>query len=244
MEGSESEAIFDSLNLNPQLFINEVLNRVDDLLDGAFDFFHQEASTLLKIEGTDRAEDLAKGVGYLRNMIQSALDRPLTMWEKYCLRHCFVVPEGFSLPKANEPSGDIPMDVDAIDDTELDAQLESLRDKLTLVGKESAELNRELRALESQSLLSNHRAGSLNEALQLCEQYFDHDMFEELKRTAAELRAKVEKLKTKRVEETECIRMERMHISNGDLFKMNHANGLSKATLEELQEFITDIKGV
>lgn len=41
MEGSESEAIFDSLNLNPQLFINEVLNSVDDLVDGAFDFFHQ-----------------------------------------------------------------------------------------------------------------------------------------------------------------------------------------------------------
>lgn len=41
MEGSESEAIFESLNLNPQLFINEVLNLVDDLLDGAFDFYQQ-----------------------------------------------------------------------------------------------------------------------------------------------------------------------------------------------------------
>ena len=41
MEGSESEAIFESLNLNPQLFVNEVLNLVDDLLDGAFDFYQQ-----------------------------------------------------------------------------------------------------------------------------------------------------------------------------------------------------------
>lgn len=41
MEGSESEAVFDALNLNPQLFCNEVLNNVDDVLLEAFDFFYQ-----------------------------------------------------------------------------------------------------------------------------------------------------------------------------------------------------------
>lgn len=41
MEGSESEAVFDSLNLNPQLFINEVINTVDDLVDDAFNYFQQ-----------------------------------------------------------------------------------------------------------------------------------------------------------------------------------------------------------
>lgn len=41
MEGSESEAVFNSLNLNPQLFINEALNSVDDLVDDAFDFYLQ-----------------------------------------------------------------------------------------------------------------------------------------------------------------------------------------------------------
>lgn len=39
MEVSESNAIFESLNLNPQLFINEVLNFVDDLTDEAFNYF-------------------------------------------------------------------------------------------------------------------------------------------------------------------------------------------------------------
>lgn len=85
MEGSESEAIFDSLNLNPQLFINSALNIVDELIDEAFDYLHKlvylilifivkinihctclwcviyrEASTQLKIDGSDRAEDLTK----------------------------------------------------------------------------------------------------------------------------------------------------------------------------------------
>lgn len=41
MEGSESEGVFDALNLNPQLFCNEVLNNVDDVLDEAFNFFYQ-----------------------------------------------------------------------------------------------------------------------------------------------------------------------------------------------------------
>lgn len=41
MEGSESEAVFNSLNLNPQLFINETLNTVDDLVDEAFNFYLQ-----------------------------------------------------------------------------------------------------------------------------------------------------------------------------------------------------------
>ena len=82
MEGSESEAIFESFDLKPQLFINEALNRVDELVDGAFDYFHQyylcypfsnfytvfafsysalcfrEAARLLKTEGADRSEDL------------------------------------------------------------------------------------------------------------------------------------------------------------------------------------------
>jgi len=40
-----------------------------------------------------------QGVAYLHNMIQSVLDKHLGMWEQYCLRHCFSVPEGFSLPK-------------------------------------------------------------------------------------------------------------------------------------------------
>ena len=33
-------------------------------------------------------------------MIQGVLDKRLEMWEKYCLRHCFSVPEGFSMPKS------------------------------------------------------------------------------------------------------------------------------------------------
>jgi len=241
MEGTESEAVFNALNLNPQLFINEVVNCVGDLVDEAFDFYHQKASEMLKIEGTERSHDLSKGVAYIRNMVHSVLDKPLTIWENYCLRQCFVVPEGFSLPKAIESAGDSSMDLNISTDQELDAELDTLRNQLASVGKENSELNKELRALERQSLLSNHYAGSVNEALQLYEQHSVHDMFQELTKTASELRKKMEQQKAKRLGQSGCIRTERMHLPTGDL-SANRSNGLFNATLEDLQEFVTTIK--
>ncbi|RVW17111.1 Protein MIS12-like [Vitis vinifera] len=430
MEGSESEAIFESLNLNPQLFINEVLNLVDDLLDGAFDFYQQEASNLLRTDGTDRSGDINKGIGYIRNMIQGVLDKRLEMWEKYCLRHCFAVPEGFLMPKAvelvgceisgidaigetvhlkggvlhwvehlyskrlsclvqqtskqsfpavmlsitiwfervgetdaiimsivwknlhnsphdidewhrvhqtgatvehlsllqilgdklfmihetyqkrsdfcctlnwlykltdhvlrefeglrdldkeyqppdsrwgsehgllssvlwktflstshasngkitkSETPGDSSINKDVLSGLELDAQLDSLRDKLTVVAKESAELNRELQALERQSVLSNQCTGSVNEALQLYEQNKVHDMFQEMMRTASELRTKMEKMKTKRMEGIERVKTERIYNPDRDLSMRNRDKGLFNAELEDLQEFLANIKNM
>ncbi|KAI3463875.1 hypothetical protein Pfo_020538 [Paulownia fortunei] len=241
MEGSNSDVIFESLNLSPQLFINEVLNIVDDLFDEAFNFFLQEASTLLKTEGTDRSAELSKGVAYIRDLIQLTLDQRMQKWEEYCLRFCFRVPEGFSLPKASESSGDDLPDLDALTDTELDAQLNSLRDRLTMVGKESAELGRERRALERQSLSSNQSAGSIDEALQLYKKLDATQMFHELTTMASEFRAKLGNLKRRRMEESQCDRADRLHVRHGDVLRVPRGNGLFGAKLEELQEFLDEI---
>ncbi|KAK9108671.1 hypothetical protein Sjap_016731 [Stephania japonica] len=74
-------------------------------------------------------------------MIQELLDRRLDMWEKYCVYSCFVVPKGFSLPKADKSDG-TSMDVDVLLDKDLDAD------------KEATELRSELQLLEKQSVLS------------------------------------------------------------------------------------------
>ncbi|XP_006345077.1 uncharacterized protein [Solanum tuberosum] len=232
MEGSESEKVFDSLNLNPQLFINEALNCVDDLVDDAFDFFHQEAAKLLKTEGTDRSEDLKK----------LALDKRLSMWEKYSLHHCFTVPQGFSLPKADGPSSDSSLDTNGIENQEIDSKLDFLRNKLSQVGKESADLNRELQALERQSMLSGRSATSLTEALELYQQQSVNEKFEELVRTASDFHTKLETLTTKMMDNTEHPRAKKSRISNGELYRMNNDKGLLSVTMEELQELVDDIK--
>lgn len=242
MEGSESEKVFDSLNLNPQLFINEALNCVDDLVDDAFDFFHQEAAKLLKTEGTDRSEDLRKGVTNIKNIIQLALDKRLSMWEKYSLHHCFTVPQGFSLPKADGPSSASSLDTNCIENPEIDSKLNFLRKKLSQVGKESAELKRELQALESQSMLSGRSAASLTEALELYQQQSVNEKFEELVRTASDFHTKLETLTAKMMEDTEHPRAKRSRVSNGELYRMNNNKGLLSVTMEELQELVDDIK--
>ncbi|KAL4360969.1 hypothetical protein GQ457_04G036250 [Hibiscus cannabinus] len=244
MEGSESEAIFESLNLNPQLFINETLNTVDDLLNDAFDFYLQEASKILKVEGTDRSHDLTKGVNYIRNMIQSSLDKRLAMWEKYCLRHCLTVPEGFSLPRNDELLASSSMIQDALSEPDLDAELDSLRSKLSLVGAETDKLNSELKELERQSASRGHCAELINETLQFYEDSSVHDMFQEMMHTATELRVKMLELNTRQTEKLEHERAERVHSSLTDYFTVNPnpKNGLSNAKLEDLQEFLADLK--
>lgn len=242
MEGSESEAIFDSLNLNPQIFINETLNTVDDLFSDAFDFYLREASKLLKVDGTDRSQDLTQGVNQIRSMIQSSLGKRLAGWEKYCLRHCFTIPEGFSLPKNDELPGSCSMVQDTLSDPDVDAELDSLRQKLTLVGAESDKLNSELKELERQSASSGHCTGLINEALQLYEDTSVHDMFQEMVQTATELRGKMLKLKTRQVERKEQARAERVYNSLTDYLTVNQEKGLTNAKLDDLQEFLAELK--
>ncbi|XP_055962069.1 protein MIS12 homolog [Mercurialis annua] len=166
MERRESEAVFESLNLNPRLLINEVLNTVEYLLDDAFDYFHKEASSLLNTQGTDRAQHLTQGIDQIRNVIQSNVGTKLGLWQEYCFRNCFTLPQGFSLPK-NESSDENLASQDVLSDPDLDTQLDSLRDKLNLIEKENAEMNCELQALERQFNSSDSCAAPINEALQL-----------------------------------------------------------------------------
>ncbi|KAJ6374062.1 hypothetical protein OIU78_029715 [Salix suchowensis] len=241
MEGSESEAVFESLNLSPRLFINETLNTVDDLLDDAFHFYNQEASTLLKTDGTDRSRFLSEGIAYIRNMIQSDLDTRLGMWEKYCLHHVFAVPKGFSLPQTESPTETFTCQ-DLLFDPDLDAQLDILRNRLTMVGKESAGLNHELQALERQSASSDHCSELVSQALQLYGQPSMQDMFQDMLSTMSELHEKMEKLRTRKVENLECIRAKRIKDPNRDLLASNYRKGLPNATVEDIQEFMADLK--
>ncbi|MED6151823.1 hypothetical protein PIB30_086059, partial [Stylosanthes scabra] len=204
MEGSESEAIFESLNLNPQLFVNEVLNTVDDVVDEAFDFFHHEASNKLNSEGSiQRSEDLKKkkGVDCVRQRIQSVLDNRLAIWEKYCLLHCFAVPQGFSKTMYfQDKSNGNGLHPDAPFDLDVDAQLNSLRTRLTEVGKESEVLNHEIQILEKQATVNAHY---INEAVQLYEQNNLHVLFQEIVTAAAELGIKIKEQNTTTIQELE-----------------------------------------
>ncbi|XP_022931718.1 protein MIS12 homolog isoform X1 [Cucurbita moschata] len=235
MEGSKSDVVFDSLNLDPQLFINEALNVVDDLVGDASDFYQSQASTALKSEGSDRSQDLIMGISRVRTLAQSGLDKRLAMWEKYCLNHCFSVPEDFSLPSNDESPADTSISYGCLYDVDLDTELDSLRNKLSEVRKENVELNQEFQALERKTASSNSQANYFNEALQLYEQSSVNEMFQEMMGTASDLRAEIGKLKRRKMEDSKLTNVDKVH-TNGDI--SHHHKGFSNAKLDDIQEFL------
>ncbi|KAK7388808.1 hypothetical protein VNO78_23635 [Psophocarpus tetragonolobus] len=239
MEGSESEAVFDALNLNPQLFCNEVLNNVDDVLLEAFNVFYEEASTKLNIQAT---QDLKKGVDCIRLRVQSVLDKQLDAWENYILRHCFALPQGFLMPNTDE-SNENGLDPGAPFDPDIDAQLEALREKLTDMGKESEMLSQEIQALERKSM-STVNVGYINEAIQLYEQNSMHELFQEVVNTASELGKKMGKLNSSTIEETDQVRTKRIYISEMDLSTTNPGKGILNMQLDDVEEFISVMKSM
>ncbi|XP_058732895.1 protein MIS12 homolog [Vicia villosa] len=236
MEGSESEsesyAIFKSLNLNPQLFFNEIFNTADDLLIETFDFIFREASTKLNVEASQKSQHLKQGIDHIRQNVQSVADQKLSVWEEYCLYHCFSLPKGFQMPNTDELGGN-DIDLVATSHEELDAELESLREKLAEVGKESEMLNQEIEALPKHSSLN---ALHINEAVQLLEQ--NSELFQEVLTTARELRLKIGKQNTNMIEETEEMKARSFNNYTMD----TSAKGLSNMKLEDLQRFVTQLE--
>ncbi|CAD5176215.1 unnamed protein product [Musa acuminata subsp. malaccensis] len=238
MEGSESEAVFDAYNLNPQRFLNEVLNAVDDMVDGAFDFCLHQAPQITG-PGADRSEELARGVSSLRHLTQAVLDKRMSMWEKYCLRHCFSIPDGFVLPKTKEYSISVLQEV--LSDQELDSHLDSLREKLAAAGKESQALHREINLLEMQSTADNKYNASVAEVQQLFKEHSVHLMFQELVESASKLHQKVAaELKSKRLGDMKQDGVCKKHcLSSGK--QMVPDTGIS-SSLEDIQEIVSILK--
>lgn len=237
-ENSENDSIFDSLNLNPQLVINEILNRVDDLICEGFEYLEKEALERFSgAIGEEEGEKIRKGVSSVRDMIQDALGKRLDMWEKYCLRHCFSVPKGLSLPKAGT-SEDSLMEPNLLANTEMDHELENLREKLSVAQKESVQLQREYHAIRKESISKRHVA-SIKEALN--QQASVQDMFQEMEKAATELRTKIKKLKSQRIVEMQCAGTERIINSEKDQTMLLYINGLSDDDRCHLQEYLAEL---
>ncbi|CAH8302618.1 unnamed protein product [Eruca vesicaria subsp. sativa] len=237
MEGSKGEAVFDSMNLNPRLFINAALNTVDDVVSEAFDLYDSKASNFLKIVGAtdNRSRELAESSDVVRGMIQSVLNNRLRMWEAYCLRYAFEVPQDFVLPESDESSPD--NDQSLQDDQDLDAELASLSHKLNLVGKRSVELTSELQALESKSVSNQQSSRIVNEALMLYNESSVEDMFKEMTKVASELRAGIDRWKAKRANVVESARVESVK-NHGNEFPATSSDG----NLDELDGFLAELR--
>ncbi|KAH1248539.1 Protein MIS12 [Glycine max] len=217
MEGSESEAVFGALYLNPQLFCNEVLNIIDD---GRIEEAQHRKHP--KVPASEKRVLIAFGREFNLFWTKSLLLGRVTSFVTVLL---------FPKDDANEnaPDSGAPFDPD------IDAQLDSLREKLIEVGKESEMLNQEIQALERKSIVN--AAGHINEAVQLYEQNSMHEVFQEIVTTASELGTKMGKLNSSMIEETDQTKTKRIYSTQMDPSAINPVKGLSNMKLDDVEEF-------
>nr|CAD1844057.1 unnamed protein product [Ananas comosus var. bracteatus] len=226
MKVRESEAIFDVLGLNPQLFINEILNTVDDMVEGAFDFCLQRMPVVAGVGHAKKPKELPKGVYALRHLAKTILDKRMDSWEKYCLRHCFTVPEDVLLEEE-------------LSDAEPDAWLDSMREKLSTIGKESGELQKEIFLLEKQSHFCSNYDATVAEAQQIFEENTVQEMFQDIARALPVLHCKISELNKKR-ERLEHHRVRMLYGPTEDPHAV-HDDGFS-ARLEDVHDILNIVR--
>ncbi|KAJ3706369.1 hypothetical protein LUZ61_010074 [Rhynchospora tenuis] len=192
----ESDSVFDSLGLNPRLFLNDVLNAVDDLTDSAFHHFLQKAPEVIGSVGDEEAQALEKGTKSIQKLVNAAKAKGFGCWETQCLKQLFAVPKGFSLSEYNDSSKDLPIEVELCD-KELDGELDSLRKKLAAAGKEHEELNSEIALLEKGSNFRTKFDASVAETLSLFEDDSIHEAFRDILKEMPKLHQKLSDMRTK-----------------------------------------------
>ncbi|XP_044440085.1 protein MIS12 homolog isoform X3 [Triticum aestivum] len=240
MEGEDETSMVEAaLGLSPQIFINEVLNMVDDV---RFQAFEEGAPAAVgAATATNKAEELERGVNAICNLVTDVLNKRMNNWEMYCLRKCLTVPEGFVAPE-DDNSSSMVLHKDGNSDSELDAELNFLRKKLADANTESEELQREITSLERQATYKSSLNSSITEVLKLYEDKSIQDNIEAIVKAIPKLHQKMKVMKRKKVEamvgqnvwNVDCLR---------DQKRLAPGKGSSPST-EDIQEVNAAVKGL
>ncbi|CAD6223687.1 unnamed protein product [Miscanthus lutarioriparius] len=187
-DGGESVAAA-ALGLNPQLFVDEVHGIIADISAGAFEYCLQLRSLRIFLCGSGRtrgrraakavekATDLQRGLNAIHHVVKDRLDKRMANWKKFCLRHCFDVPEGFV---AAEDDSSCAKESHKDETSDLNLELDSLRRKLESANKESQNLEREMLSLERQTTYKRQLDSSVSEIQKLFEDKSVQENFEVL----------------------------------------------------------------
>lgn len=236
--GAAAEA---ALGLSPQLFVNEALNMVDDVRREAFEYCLQEGvpEAVGAAAATQRAQELERGVNDIHLLVKDVLDKKMSSWEKYCLRHCFTVPEGFMAPEDDNSSAN-ESHKDGNCDSDLDAELDSLRRKLENANKESEELQREISSVERQTTYKRNLNSSIAEVLKLFEDKSVQDNIQDLVNAIPKLHEKMKGMKRKRAEIESTVSQNVWNV-NGLRDKKRLALSFTAST-EDIQEVVNVLR--
>ncbi|KAF8759292.1 hypothetical protein HU200_010330 [Digitaria exilis] len=244
-DGDESAAtaaaeVEAALGLSPQLFVDEVLNIIADISAQAFEYcaqLREAASALGASTAAQKAEELQRGLNAIHHVVKGALDKRMTIWEKYCFQHCFSIPEGFIVSEDDNPCSK-ESHKDGTSESDLDVELDSLRRKLEIAYKESENLQREISSLERQTTYKRKLDSAIAEIQKLFEDKSVQEKFEDLAKAIPVLQQKLVCMNKKRTQTGSLIDQQ---IWNANGLRDSKRQALGKgctAHAEDIQEII------
>lgn len=241
MEGDDETSAV--LGLSPQIFINEVLNMVDDVRFQVFEYCLREGApaAVSAATATNKAEELKRGGNAICNLVTDVLNKRMSNWEMYCLRKCLTVPEGFVAPEDDNSSAMV-LHKDGNSDSQLDAELNFLRKKLADANTESEELQREVTSLEGQATYKSNLNSSITEVLKLYEDKSVEENIQAIAIATPKLHQKMKVMKRKKVEVEPMVGQNVWNV-NCLRDQKRLAPGSSPST-EDIQEVNVAVKGL
>eukprot|EP00252_Welwitschia_mirabilis_P010860 TRINITY_DN2445_c0_g1_i4.p1 TRINITY_DN2445_c0_g1~~TRINITY_DN2445_c0_g1_i4.p1 ORF type:complete len:288 (+),score=49.97 TRINITY_DN2445_c0_g1_i4:343-1206(+) len=163
----QKEGVPQSLDFEPQLFVNDVLNAVDECIEEGFEYFERQALNCLPKGSQVSKEIISKAVNDLHGFVQKKADKRLSVWERFCLEYCFKVPDEAAFPNCTNTKlcGTEILHKVEHSDEELDSRLKSLHKQLEIAQNESIDLHNEVWMLERQREKRTKVVKALAEAL-------------------------------------------------------------------------------
>ncbi|KAI4972914.1 hypothetical protein ZWY2020_006741 [Hordeum vulgare] len=188
MEGDdETSAVEAALGLSPRIFINEVINMIDDIGFQAFQYCLQEGASVAfgDAKATSKAEELKRNCNL--ELGNRCLEQKNEQLGDDCLLQCLTVPEGFVAPEDDNSSATV-LHKDGSSDSELDANMEY------------EELQREIISLERQATYKSNLNSSIAEVMKPYEDKSVQENIQAFVNALPELHEKMKVMNRKKAE--------------------------------------------
>eukprot|EP00252_Welwitschia_mirabilis_P010857 TRINITY_DN2445_c0_g1_i1.p1 TRINITY_DN2445_c0_g1~~TRINITY_DN2445_c0_g1_i1.p1 ORF type:complete len:264 (+),score=70.49 TRINITY_DN2445_c0_g1_i1:229-1020(+) len=239
----QKEGVPQSLDFEPQLFVNDVLNAVDECIEEGFEYFERQALNCLPKGSQVSKEIISKAVNDLHGFVQKKADKRLSVWERFCLEYCFKVADEAAFPNCTNTKlcGTEILHKVEHSDEELDSRLKSLHKQLEIAQNESIDLHNEVWMLERQREKRTKVVKALAEALGPLEDSSAADIHQEIVRTVSEIYERIDDLVAERRQNVEASRLQRMMHPIIDYGDIEHTKGFH-SSFEDLQHFAKIIK--
>lgn len=147
-------------HFDPEAFIADVVNSVNDLIVGGFDSFEEFAAESLNLQHEEARSALQNGVDKIYNKVKDNIDEHLSLWESSCRQHYFNVTSDAEVLNTSDNKADDqgrPRESAGIEELQeqdelLNKELCSLRSQLIMAERDASRMRRELTSLRKMTI--------------------------------------------------------------------------------------------